>query len=80
MRFVGSHHHILSLLVYDNYQLRDKVHSLGRLRKTFSFPIFCFFELNRTQFINVPFFSNAFQGMVTNPLPATILVWLLTSS
>jgi hypothetical protein len=80
MRFLGSHHHILSLLVYDNYQLRDKVHSLGRLRKTFSFPIFCFFELNRTQFINAPFFSNAFQGMVTNLPPVTILVPQLTSS
>ncbi|KIL87216.1 hypothetical protein FAVG1_09773 [Fusarium avenaceum] len=72
MRFVGSHHHILSLLVYDNYQLRDKVHSLGRLRKTFSFPIFCFFELNRTQFINAPFFSNAFQGMVVEESSACL--------
>ncbi|KAH6962793.1 hypothetical protein DER45DRAFT_99229 [Fusarium avenaceum] len=72
MRFVGSHHHILSLLVYDNYQLRDKVHSLGRLRKTFSFPIFCFFELNRTQFINAPLFSNAFQGMVVEESSACL--------
>ncbi|KAM0216980.1 hypothetical protein ACHAQD_007699 [Fusarium lateritium] len=72
MRFAGSHHHILSLLVYDNPQLRDKVHSLGRLRKTFSFPIFCFFELNQTQFAKIPLFPSAFQGMVVEESSACL--------
>ncbi|SPJ77950.1 uncharacterized protein FTOL_06364 [Fusarium torulosum] len=72
MRFAGSHHHILSLLVYDNHQLRDKVHSLGRLRKTFSFPIFCFFELNQTQFIKIPLFPNASKGMVVEESSACL--------
>ncbi|KAM0227519.1 hypothetical protein ACHAP5_012162 [Fusarium lateritium] len=72
MRFAGSHHHILSLLVYDNPQLRDKVHSLGRLRKTFSFPIFCFFELNQTQIAKIPLFPNAFQGMVVEESSACL--------
>jgi tetratricopeptide (TPR) repeat protein len=80
MRFAGSHHHILSLLVYDNHQLRDKVHSLGRLRKTFSFPIFCFFELNQTQFIKTPLFPSTFKGMVSKSSSFSYLCSQLTSS
>ncbi|KAH7250953.1 hypothetical protein BKA59DRAFT_394867 [Fusarium tricinctum] len=79
MRCAGSYHHLLSLLVYDNHQLRDKVHSLGRLRKIFSFPIFCFFELNQTQFVKIPFFSNAFKGMVSKSSSSSYLCSQLTT-
>lgn len=80
MHFFGSHYHILSPLTYDDHHLRDKVHSLGRVRKVFSFPIFCFFELYQTQFVDFPILSNLLQGMVPSPPPPTVFVPLLTSS
>ncbi|KAG5655550.1 hypothetical protein KAF25_003887 [Fusarium avenaceum] len=72
MHLFGSHYYILSPLTYDDHHLRDKVHSLGRVRKVFSFPVFCFFELYQTQFVNIPILSNLLQGMVVEESSACL--------
>ncbi|RGP69225.1 hypothetical protein FLONG3_7861 [Fusarium longipes] len=72
IRFFGSHRGVLSLLLYDSPQLRDKTQNLGRLRRTFPFPIFCFFELFQTTFIRLPFLSNIFRGIVVAEASACV--------
>ncbi|RGP74037.1 hypothetical protein FSPOR_1732 [Fusarium sporotrichioides] len=72
MRFCGSHRGILTLLVYDSPQLRDKAQRLGRLRKTFPLPMLCFFELFQTTFISLPFQLNFFKAIVVDEASACV--------
>ncbi|CAG1982590.1 unnamed protein product [Fusarium graminearum] len=72
MRLYGSYRGCLSVLKYDNPQLRYKTQCFGRLRKKYHFPMFCFFESLETTFIRLPFLGNYFKAIVVDEASACL--------
>ncbi|UZP45120.1 hypothetical protein NXS19_012932 [Fusarium pseudograminearum] len=72
MRLYGSYRGCLSVLKYDNPELRYKTQCFGRLRKKYQFPMFCFFESLETTFIRLPFLCNYFKAIVVDEASACL--------